>query len=101
VPPNSPWSEQRPIGPARRLGVSDDWNSDDDWGGESWEDDPADLVACPSCGAEIYEESVQCPICGDYVTRGVRSGSLWEGRPIWWIVLGLIGIMAVIAMLVR
>ena len=79
---------------------------DDEWDegeyGDGWsDDDPVDLIECSSCGSEIYEEAQQCPICGEYVARAVRSGTAWEGRPVWWVVLGLIGIFATILMLAR
>lgn len=58
------------------------------------DDDLPDTVACPECGAEIYEDAVRCPACGQYVTPG--AGSLWAGRSLWWILLGLAGIAAVV-----
>jgi len=71
---------------------------------DSDHDDPDDglseTVSCPQCGAEIYEDAVQCPVCGGYVTEGVGENRVWSGRPGWWIVLGLLGSVAVIAMLV-
>ena len=48
---------------------------------------------CPHCGAEIYEETEQCPACGDYVTF---STNVWSGRPAWWIVLALTGLVAAV-----
>ncbi len=74
---------------------------------EEWEyPDPDDsdddgctgTITCTACGAEIYEDAPQCPVCSEYATPG--GGSLWQGRPGWWIVLGLLGIVAVIYMLV-
>ncbi len=53
----------------------------------------ADLVECPECRAEVYEDSVQCPICGSYITH---STSVWKGKSLPWVVLGLLGIIAVI-----
>jgi hypothetical protein len=58
----------------------------------SWDEDESDTVACPACGAEIYEDSERCPVCGDYLTA---QTSVWNGRPFWWIALGLLGIVAV------
>ncbi len=78
----------------------DEW-ADDEWADDEWPDDADDdaetaVVTCPSCGAEIYEEAVSCPVCGDYVTH---SPAVWEGKPLWWVVLGVIGTVAVIAAL--
>ena len=60
------------------------------------EDDAAETAACPNCGAEIYEEAVECPVCGSYVTFGTN---VWSGRPAWWIVLAVMGVVAAILML--
>lgn len=80
--------------------MDEDWD-DEDYD-EGWsDDDSVDLIECSSCGSEIYEEAVQCPTCGEYVTRGVRTGTAWEGRPFWWVVVGLIGIVAAMLALVR
>lgn len=82
-------------------------HGDDDRPLEDWEypdedpvgeDDETVLIDCPRCGAEIYEDAVQCPICGEYVTRGSQA---WTGRPNWWIALGLLGIIAVIVTLLN
>jgi len=59
-------------------------------------DDDIELRLCPECGASIYEEAQQCPHCGAYVTF---RHTAFAGRPWWWIVLGLLGIAAVIWML--
>ncbi len=72
---------------------SDDLYSD----GDAPDDDFSDTWPCPSCGSDIYEDSVRCPVCGDFVTPG---GSIWSGRPVWWIILGLLGTVAVILTLV-
>ena len=64
---------------------------DEDDGGH--DDEAAETRACPNCGAEIYEEAEQCPSCGEYVTFDSRA---FSGRPLWWTLLGLIGIVAVV-----
>ncbi len=61
-----------------------------------WDDDSVELLPCPKCGAEIYEESQQCPSCGNYI---IHDKSSWRGRPVWWLILGLCGIGAVIVLL--
>jgi hypothetical protein len=70
-------------------------NPDDDWQADvPYDDDEPDELPCPNCDALIAEDSVRCPICGEYVTWDTRA---WTGKPWWWIVLGLAGIMAFIA----
>ncbi|HVX10117.1 MAG TPA: hypothetical protein VHC22_02840 [Pirellulales bacterium] len=89
-------------GSARLLAPSDNKMTDDydDW--EDPEEDSAndddDLVRCPSCRKEIYEDAEQCPYCGDYVTR---STSPLAGRPFWFCALGLVGVAATIIYLLR
>lgn len=73
------------------------YDEDDDWESpepdEEADEDSVETVACPDCGEQIYEEAEQCPYCGQYVTH---STSPWSGRPWWFVVLGLAGIVAVI-----
>lgn len=77
-----------------------DWDDDWDSGGsdeDGWDhgDDLAEseTIPCPACGADVYEDAEQCPACGEYITRDTRA---WSGKPAWWILLGLAGIIAVI-----
>ncbi len=57
------------------------------------DEDDFETLACPSCGADIFEDAEQCPACGDYV---VFSDAALSGWPWWFVALGLIGIVAVI-----
>ena len=57
-------------------------------------DEPTSTFPCPDCGTELHEDAVMCPICGIYITHD--TDRVWSGRPGWWIVLGLLGILAVI-----
>ena len=52
-----------------------------------------EVVACPECGDKVYEDAEQCPLCGAYI---VHQYSPWSQRPVWWMVLGLLGIISVI-----
>ena len=73
-----------------------------DWDDEDWDsgevygtEDQSTTTECIHCGAEIYDDAPRCPICGEYQV-GSRSLTAWEGRPLWWKLGGLIGILAVI-----
>ena len=81
-----------------RVSSHDDWSDDDSSDDEPWDDDDdsSETVACPHCGAEMYEDSIRCPVCGEYVTH---STSALMGRPMWYVLLGLAGVIAVIAVL--
>lgn len=82
------------------MNQTDDWN--DEFGDQDFDDedeygdDTSETVPCPECGVEIYEESKQCPVCGAYITFG---HSVWHGKPAWWILLGLLGIVTVVLLL--
>ncbi len=56
-------------------------------------DDEIETIPCPECGAEVYEDAPRCPYCGAYVTADTRP---WSGRPLWWIILGVAGVLATI-----
>ena len=78
------------------MARENDWETDgDDWGDEDWpdDDDSAELVPCPNCGREIYEEAEQCPSCGEYVTHDNR---ILASKPGWYVLLALAGVIAVI-----
>jgi len=66
---------------------------DDEFPDDDFDDDSTETVPCPHCGADVYEEAVQCPVCGTYIT--FRTG-VWAGRPGWWIVLAVLGLVATI-----
>jgi hypothetical protein len=75
----------------------EDWEYPDE--DDSPDDDDAETVPCPSCGEEVYESAERCPHCGDYITP--YSSSPLSGRPLWFVVLGLLGIVAVVWLLLR
>jgi hypothetical protein len=60
---------------------------------DDMEGDGSDTVACPECGAEVYEDADRCPVCGLYI---VHHTHFWAGRSAWWIVLAVLGIVAVL-----
>ena len=74
--------------------LDDDWPEDSDLDDD--EESESEVLPCPNCGADVYEDAPQCPICGSYIT--FRT-SVWSARSGWWILLGLLGIAAVILVL--
>jgi len=77
---------------------SQDWDDDDiAYFDTAPDDDEAETVKCPSCNADVYEDADQCPVCGEFI---VTDTSIWSDKPWWWIALGLLGIIALIAALV-
>ncbi len=55
-----------------------------------------DTIHCPVCDADIYDDAVQCPHCGHYIEADI---SPWRGKSLWWIVAGLLGVVAALAAL--
>jgi hypothetical protein len=78
----------------------DDWwkrgrSPDDDLDYENAEDD-ADgetVIACPHCGADVFDDAEQCPACGSWITGDRRA---LAGKPSWFVVLGLVGVLLAI-----
>ncbi len=65
------------------------WDGDD-FGSDDASDEPT--VPCPYCRREMFEDSVQCPHCGQYI-------SAEDSPPIrkpWWIVIGALLCLAAI-----
>ena len=60
---------------------SGEWEPED-WGADR--DDDVEELACPSCGASVYEETQQCPHCGDWITPLAASAR----TPTWIRVVG-------------
>ncbi len=68
-----------------------DWDDDEDYG----PDDQSTTTDCIQCGCEIYDDAARCPLCGEYQV-GDRTLTAWQGRPFWWKLGGLLGILAVL-----
>lgn len=69
-----------------------------EWDNDPYDDGEAELIPCPECGADIYEEAEQCTVCGWYV---IHSASPLAGRPTWFVVIGVLGVLAVILSLLN
>jgi hypothetical protein len=78
--------------------ADDPLGDDEDPDEPDYEDDESETVPCPNCGASLYEDADYCPRCNQYVTPDT---SAWSGRPLWWIVLGLAGVAALVLALSR
>jgi hypothetical protein len=75
--------------------AEDDWEAPEP---DNRDDDDVETLPCPACGRQIYEEAEACPYCGEYVTH---STSVFAGKPVWFVALAVLGIVAVIAMLLH
>jgi len=58
------------------------WEQDDN--GECGGDEPT--IPCPYCRREIYDDSVRCPHCGEYLSDEDAP----PPRKPWWIVVGAV-----------
>ncbi len=63
---------------------------------DEYDDDDSETVPCPACGQDVYADAERCPGCGEYIIASGSSSYLWKDRPVWWIVLGLMGILAML-----
>lgn len=81
------------------MQYEDDWDiydfEDDDFEDDYDDDEPA-YLPCPSCGDDVYEDLEQCPHCGDYITF---SSSPWADKSIGWVLLGALGMAAILVSL--
>jgi predicted RNA-binding Zn-ribbon protein involved in translation (DUF1610 family) len=68
---------------------------DDEYPDESYSDGDSsdDAIICPECGTEVYEDAEMCPVCGNFITR---RQTVWSNRPLLWILLGFVGIVAAV-----
>ena len=66
---------------------------DDEFPEADFDDELTETVPCPNCGIDVYEDAVQCPACGTYVTHAT---DVLSGRPAWWILLGFLGVLATV-----
>mgnify|MGYP001131689621 CR=1 FL=1 len=81
--------------------MSDDWDDDEFDDEDDWDDDDDGVedyhYVCPLCGADVWDEADICPACGDFIQPVlVERSSL---RPMWYIFLGMAGILAVLLVL--
>lgn len=49
-------------------------------------DEPAEME-CPSCGAQVSEDSAKCPVCGDWITPIEPSGAFSKK---WWLAVAVL-----------
>ena len=76
----------------REWDEEDSWDEDlDDYG----QDDQSTTSPCVKCGCEIYDDAVQCPLCGEYQT-GHSGRSTWDTQPFWWKLAGLLALVAML-----
>jgi hypothetical protein len=58
---------------------------------ELGDDGEPQTAPCPLCGVEIYDDSVQCPACKQYIfpTAGTRHRWPW-----WWALAAAVALIA-------
>lgn len=78
----------------RAFEEPDDQLHDWEYPEEDEGDEVSETIPCPNCGADVYEDAEQCPVCGEFILPG--AGRLWAGRSAWWVLLGLLGTGAVL-----
>ena len=73
-----------------------DYPDDEDIDNDDY-DDETPTRECQRCGADVYEDAEQCPLCGAWLTTDT---SPWTGRGWWWVALGILGIIMLLIVLV-
>jgi hypothetical protein len=81
---------------ADERGWEEDWDGDDldsdDSNGDHEDGEQEPTIPCPYCRREIFEDSVRCPHCGEYLT----AEDVPAGPKPWWIILGVLLCLAAI-----
>ncbi len=54
------------------------------------DEEAADTRPCPRCREQVYEDSVRCPYCGEYMTEEQPS----RNRPTWFIIAAVLALLA-------
>ena len=80
----------------------DDWEEEDEYDPDDpetyppglYDDDGPATVPCPHCGAEILEDSEQCPRCEAYISKEDAPSSPQSG--LWWV----LAVMVLLAMVI-
>ena len=78
------------------------WDDSDE---DSWsdEEDPPEsdeesiAISCPECGGDVYEDADLCPHCGFFLEESPAHPLL--GKPLWFVILGLLGLLATLVAL--
>lgn len=52
-----------------------------EWVDDDADDTADDLLVCPSCRADVHEDTQQCPHCGDWITPVYPNEHRW--RRVW------------------
>lgn len=78
------------------IGYDDEDDGEENWDETADEYDPETYtVRCRNCGADVHEDAPACPACGEYDFRSGSRSALQE-RPGWYVILAVLGIVAVI-----
>ncbi len=63
------------------------WNDDTEY-----ESDQDNMLPCPHCRAEIYDEAEQCPYCGEFILSDARP---FASKPTWvqWLFVLIVAVI--------
>jgi hypothetical protein len=70
-----------------------DYDEDDEYDADE-EEGATD--ECPYCGRGIYDDAVQCPHCGNYLSK---VDAPRQGMPVWIVIGVILALLAVLLML--
>jgi len=75
----------------------EDWSADENGFDEDAEDS---TVTCPECGGEMHHDAEMCRHCGYFLEDASHNHPL-VGKPGWFVILGILGVLATLAALLR
>ena len=64
---------------------------------DSLEDDDV-YIGCPECGADVYEDALQCPECGFYMDESSRAALPTHWKLVAVLILIVFGISVLAAL---
>ena len=77
--------------------MADPWDDPEAPDEEDLERFGGDMIRCPDCGEEIYDEAPRCPSCGTWLSGADRAGS---GRLPAWLVALVVALILISFLLV-
>jgi len=65
---------------------------------EEFQHDEPEMLPCPFCSAQVYEETQRCPHCGNWIMPLAAST---RSRSKLWIIAAILALIAIIVFIIR
>lgn len=73
------------------------YDNNDEWADDWADNSEPEVLPCPSCGKSVYEETQQCPHCGEWIMPHAASAR----TPSWVRIVGVIVAAAFLAAILK